>query len=268
MSTLLIDAGNTRIKWARLRAAKRGPVRALAWSARNINHLAKQVLGDGDQWQQVLVASVAGVAVNAALRRAASAAGAPAPTFMHSTSQLAGVTNAYRVPAHLGVDRWLAMIGARAQWPRQALCIVSIGTAITVDVLDSRGRHRGGWIIPGPRLMVDALLARTALIRQRANAPSARGARGAAARAAAGLWARDTRSAIEMGALQASDAVVSHAHREAARLLKQPVLLVLSGGGASASANARGRASAAANSIHAPQMVLDGLAVLAAQRRR
>ena len=250
MSTLLIDAGNTRIKWARLRGAKRGPVRALAWSASNINRLAKQILGGADQWQQVLVASVAGVAVNAALRRAASAAGAPAPTFMHSTSRLAGVTNAYRVPAHLGVDRWLAMIGARAQWPRQALCIVSIGTAITVDVLDSRGRHRGGWIIPGPRLMVDALLARTALIRQRAT-------RGAAARAAAGLWARDTRSAIEIGALQASDAVVTHAHREAARLLKRPVLLVLSGGGARANAN----------SIHAPELVLDGLAVLAAQRR-
>jgi type III pantothenate kinase len=252
MNTLLIDAGNTRIKWARLRGAKRGPARALAWSAGNIERIAKQIFGDGAQWQQVLVASVAGTAVNAALRRAARAAGAPAPVFIHSTSRLAGVTNAYHVPAHLGVDRWLAMIGARALWPRQALCLVSIGTAITVDVLDARGRHRGGWIIPGPRLMVDALLARTALIKRRANAP------GAVVRTTPGLWARDTRSAIEVGALQASDAVVSHSHREAVRLLKRPVLLVLSGGGARANAN----------SIHAPELVLDGLAVLATQRGR
>ncbi len=260
MTTLLIDAGNTRIKWARLHGKKRGSVHALPWSARNLNRVAQQIFGDGIQWRQVLVGSVAGVTVNAALRRAAEVADAPTPIFVQSTDRLAGVSNGYRVATRLGVDRWLAMIGARARWPRQALCIVSIGTAITVDVLDGRGRHRGGWIIPGPRLMVDALLARTALIKPRANAS------GAEVRATDGRWARDTRAAIAVGALQASDAVVNHAHREAIKLLKEPVLLLLSGGGATA--RVCRRTNVATKSVRTPELVLDGLAVLAAQCER
>jgi type III pantothenate kinase len=59
----------------------------------------------------------------------------------------------------LGCDRWLAL-----QWPwqqsRSALCVVDCGTAVTVDVVDARGRHRGGWIMAGLDVARNALLER------------------------------------------------------------------------------------------------------------
>ena len=58
-----------------------------------------------------------------------------------------GVVNGYSNPAQLGVDRWLAMIGARQRCV-DACCIVDCGTAATVDVMSSNGEHVGGYILP------------------------------------------------------------------------------------------------------------------------
>lgn len=67
-----------------------------------------------------------------------------------------GVVNAYRQPEKLGVDRWLALIAAHRYYPSNT-CIVDCGTAITVDLLDVSGIHQGGLICPGLRLMKQAL---------------------------------------------------------------------------------------------------------------
>ena len=53
--------------------------------------------------------------------------------------------------------------------PARPLCLVAVGTAMTIDLLDAKGRHRGGNIIPGPKLMVESLLENTAGIRRRAG---------------------------------------------------------------------------------------------------
>ena len=62
-------------------------------------------------------------------------------------------TNSDDHPSRLGVDRWVAAIGARhrvlAQGkPRPAL-VVMVGTAVTVDAIDASGRFLGGLILPG-----------------------------------------------------------------------------------------------------------------------
>lgn len=67
-----------------------------------------------------------------------------------------GVTNAYRQPEKLGVDRWLAMVAARQYYSLPAL-IVDCGTAITLDWIDGDGRHLGGMICPGLTLMKQSL---------------------------------------------------------------------------------------------------------------
>ncbi len=67
-----------------------------------------------------------------------------------------GVVNAYEQPEALGVDRWLALIAARHHYATPA-CIVDCGTAITLDVIDALGYHRGGLISPGLTLMKQAL---------------------------------------------------------------------------------------------------------------
>jgi type III pantothenate kinase len=67
-----------------------------------------------------------------------------------------GVLSAYRIPEKLGVDRWLCLLAARRYHPLP-VCIADFGTAVTVDVLDAQGIHRGGVIAPGMQMMKRAL---------------------------------------------------------------------------------------------------------------
>lgn len=256
MTTLLIDAGNTRLKWALLEGGRRARSSAAQWNARNLARLARRIFRRGAQLDAVLVCAVAGSKVKSALRTAARAAGAPAPHFVASSLTVAGVTNAYRVPQRLGVDRWVALIGAHERLPNDAVCLISIGTAVTVDLLDSHGLHRGGAIVPGPQLMIESLLKRTALIRRRAAAGVAGPVRQ--------LFAHDTRAALEAGSLHACVALVHHAMREAQELLKQHPRLILTGGGAAAVQRMLLKPDGSGpNAVLADDLVLSGLAVLA-----
>ena len=224
MNVLLIDAGNTRLKWATLRGARLGRAQALDWNARNMDRVASAVLRT--KAERVLICSVAGLAFDRALRRAARRAGKRAPQFVRSTRRAAGVRNGYLETWRLGADRWVAMLGARALTPKRALCIVDVGTALTIDLMDSRGRHRGGLIVPGPTLMVDSLLNDTAGIRVRAG----RNVR--ASRRAAAKFGRSTRAGLLGGSTMACAALIERALIEARRELKARPLLLLSGGGA------------------------------------
>jgi type III pantothenate kinase len=83
------------------------------------------------------------------------------PLWLSSPAQGAGVTNCYDHPARLGADRWMALVGARQRvlaqgQPRPAL-VVMVGTAVTVDAMDTNGNFLGGFILPGFGLMLKAL---------------------------------------------------------------------------------------------------------------
>lgn len=82
------------------------------------------------------------------------------PEFAKSTKTLAGVTNSYSNPEELGVDRWLAMVAAWNRVQATAM-VVDAGTAITIDILDGRGRHVGGYIVPGLESMCMSLASNT-----------------------------------------------------------------------------------------------------------
>jgi type III pantothenate kinase len=249
MSSLLIDIGNTRVKWARAAAdslARARAARHAAWSTRNFEAL----IGVGARLEGIWVASVAGEQVNATLRRAAQRRDAPAPQFVATRRKACGVTVAYLEPWRLGVDRFLGMIGARAHFPRLPLCIVGVGTAMTIDLLGAEGRHRGGAIIPAPPLMISSLLEGTRGIRRRAQG----GARGSAV----ALFARSTRSALEQGARYAAAATVDRAVEEARGVMGRAPLVVLTGGGA---ADLRPLIRSA--SLEVADLVLWGLAVWA-----
>ncbi len=81
--------------------------------------------------------------------------------FATTQTQAFGVTNGYLQPEKLGVDRWLALIAVR-QKTNAPVCVVDCGTAITVDVLDTDGKHQGGLICAGLTLMKTALAFNTA----------------------------------------------------------------------------------------------------------
>lgn len=239
-AVLLLDIGNSRIKWARLPASShRGYRRGQRFAARGAIDLERfdargaaleRLLVSMGPLSRIVVCNVAGAAVERRVRALARRAGVRAPQFIRSSAAAAGVRNAYAEPWRLGADRWAALIGAHFEYPGRALCLAAVGTALTIDLLDERGRHRGGSIIPGPELMIKSLLERTAGIRRRAG-PNATQAMARAA-ASPGLFARDTRGAVTAGALNAAAALIGESMRAARRLLGRSPRLILSGGGA------------------------------------
>ena len=89
------------------------------------------------------------------------------PQWLTATEAACGVTNRYAQPAQLGPDRWASLVAA---WRRStatdlfppACVVVNAGTAVTIDALDASGVFHGGMILPGMRLMREALITNTA----------------------------------------------------------------------------------------------------------
>lgn len=234
---LLLDVGNTRLKWALLSGAYRRGCRFDETGAISLMQLRgkaaamRRLLRCVSPAGAILVCNVAGPGVVRRLRALARSAAAPRPRFLRSTRAAGGIRSAYHDPWRLGVDRWAALIGAHAEYPRRALCLVTVGTAMTIDLLDAEGRHRGGSIIPGPDLMIDALFVRTAGIRRRAGGRSA-GKAARSARGPAALFARSTRGAVQAGTRQAAAALIRESLRAGGKLLGRRPLLIMAGGGA------------------------------------
>lgn len=78
--------------------------------------------------------------------------------------ELAGVRNGYEDYTRLGLDRWLAVVGAY-QSAQKACLVIDVGTAITADFIAPDGEHLGGFICPGMPLMRDQLRTHTRKIR-------------------------------------------------------------------------------------------------------
>lgn len=245
---LLIDIGNTRVKWARLDQGRIGEQSAAAHENWTRDDFVQQVLGSGPRVERVFIGNVSGKRMGDLAQAAISHAWQIEPCFLHSPTEQAGIRNAYPEPAKLGVDRWLAMLGGRALEPRP-LCVVSVGTAMTIDGLDANGQHLGGVIVPGPDLMVSSLLKNTSDIAQRAAGGQARDE----------LFADNTLGAIQQGAVQALAALVERTLETLRKQLGEAPVLLLTGGGSS-----RIQAAIHSPGREIPDLVLRGLAVVAA----
>ena len=250
--TLLIDIGNTRVKWARLVRGKLAPQHAAAHVGWQSSDFARRVIGAPRGLARVIVVSVASSRTNGALTAAARQRADIKPEFFASERHAGGVTTLYGEPWRLGADRLVAAIGAHRLAARRAVCIIAVGTALTLDLVDGRGRHRGGAIVPAPTLMKDSLLTQTNGIRRRARGGTLKG----------GFFARSTRAAIEQGSRYAAAAVIDRAVAEARSVLGRAPLVLLTGGGASAL-----RPLIRSTHTLVPDLVLRGLAVLASNPR-
>lgn len=251
MNTLLFDAGNTRFKWALLRDGRLGRQQAVARA--DLAAFARW-LRRAPQIGQVAGVNVAGADLQRTLRSLLREAGRPAPRFLVAERTAAGVRNAYAEPARLGADRWAAMAAAhQLAGAGRAACAVAIGTAVTLDLVDADGAHRGGLIAPGPLLMLESLLGRTADIAGRAalDPPPRRAGRLAP-------LGRSTREAIDAGCLMAAAGLVDRSVDELARGLgRRPVLFITGGGSDAVVPLLRSRAKVV------PDLVLRGVALLA-----
>ena len=231
MTTWLFDLGNTRLKCAPLRDdGSIGEVVAIAHD-------------DAGAWLEALpageaacIASVASEAWRVALLDALCARFVRLHR-VHTEASLGTLRIAYAEPAHLGVDRFLAMLGLCGSG---AALVVGVGTALTIDLLDAAGRHRGGRIAPSPQLMREALHARATQL-------PVDGGRYAE-------FADDTDHALASGCEGAALALIERSLCGARDLLGEAPALHLHGGGAAA---LRARLPAHA---WAPDAVLHGLA--------
>lgn len=153
MKQLLVDAGNTRVKTAVMTSDGHvEPLFNVAYSELANTPFPEAV-------QQVWMGAVSNEVRMAKLGEWLSQSKAEAIE-IHSEASAFGITNAYAVPQNLGVDRWLALVGAFSEQQRATL-IIDAGTAITADWLTQSGEHLGGWIVPGVDLMQQAVIERT-----------------------------------------------------------------------------------------------------------
>jgi len=147
VTELLIDVGNTRIKWAR---SRNGQIigSARATPADNVDALFDEWRGLQTPPDTARVVSVAAATVARGLSDWLNAEWGIDPDRVETPAIGGGIRVAYPQPSQLGTDRWLAMVGARAAGYLPA-CVVDCGTAITVDEVGADGIHQGGVIMAG-----------------------------------------------------------------------------------------------------------------------
>lgn len=154
---LLLDAGNSRVKWAFHN--KQGRINQGSVDNSDINSLF--LTWQGYQRPDLIVGSnVAGEGVRTRLETQLSRWKLH-PRWITATESQCGVKNNYERPAQLGPDRWAALIAARQRIKNNCL-VIDVGSALTVDVLSSEGIFLGGIIVPGVDLMHRALSMNTA----------------------------------------------------------------------------------------------------------
>ena len=158
---LQLDVGNSSAKW-RLVAA--GQVLHRGRYAHGDDAARQSMLRALADASQVWVSSVAGVEFERAFTSLINQHSGLQPWFARTSAQAAGLKNSYQDPSRMGVDRWLAMLGARRRCEGR-LCVIDAGSATTIDLVDAAGQHEGGYIIPGPALMERALLLDTDRVR-------------------------------------------------------------------------------------------------------
>lgn len=196
---LLIDAGNTRIKWAIAADAAGLGQWTDCGAAMHDEFGAMRSLWQRHPITRAIVSNVAGAKVRASLEQILPAVDVE---WFTATPQRAGVRNGYRNPAQLGSDRFAAAIGARALAPGAPLVVATCGTATTIDALTADGDFLGGMILPGIGVMA------ASLSRNTANLPHI-----ASAAAIPALFADNTDDAILSGCVAAQVGAIERACR-------------------------------------------------------
>lgn len=156
---LLLDVGNTRLKWAVAENGALGIGGAIVHDGKPAEALAR--LDPDDEPESIRIVSVAGPAHELALDKTCLARWHRAPVHARSEAERDGLHNGYAQPQRLGADRWIAMLAAWHLAGRTAFVVADAGTALTVDVVDGAGRHLGGIIAAGLQTSEKAVLGAT-----------------------------------------------------------------------------------------------------------
>ncbi|HXG09928.1 MAG TPA: type III pantothenate kinase [Gemmataceae bacterium] len=252
MVDIVVDIGNSRIKWGRIAdravaaSASLPPDAPAAWE----KQLAQWRLIGPLRWVVACVCPPCLVGFLAWLR----ARGDTVRLIEHA-AELPLVVKVPE-PDKVGIDRLLAAVGANARraaaasCPDQGAIVVGVGTAITVDLLDPAGAFLGGAILPGPRLMAQALHDHAALLPLVETIPSCPTAPATA-----------TRPAIELGIHWAMVGGINGLIAEMGRgVAREPgaVDVFVTGGGAPLVLD-----RLLGKTRHCPELILEGICLTA-----
>lgn len=234
MSDWLFDLGNSRFKFAPLVGEAAGEVQAWAHGAEAMTTAALEALPQGETaWVASVAAPALTVTMMALLRERFAQV-----RVARTQAECAGVRIAYARPEKFGVDRFLALLAAARA--RQPVLVVGVGTALTLDLMDAGGQHRGGRIAASPTTMREALHARAVQL------PASGGTYSE--------FANDTADALASGCDGAAVALVERSlGLAAAELGAEPALWVHGGG-------ALPLLPLLPAAVYRPALVLDGLA--------
>lgn len=230
---LLIDAGNTRLKWAVVEGGQ--------WTEQGIAEYAD--LSALVPWLAVGTECYIASVVRTQHENQISTLLAPfaiTPKWLMAEAQFLDVRNTYVDPQHLGVDRWMGLIAARQRTSTDTLVVVSVGTAMTVDALSAEGVFLGGLIVPGHVMMQQALLQGVARVERVDGAWQA--------------FPRSTADAAQSGILKAMCGAIQQQHAHLVEMTGVTPRCFLTGG------DAEKLLPYLAMSVeHVPALVLEGI---------
>ncbi len=253
MKALLLDVGNSRLKWGVLdkgSISRTGHISQNTIREQGLSALTSKLPRHVDT---VFASNVAGTSYATRLSGVISMHCGCDIRFARTEKQACGITNSYRQPRRMGVDRWVAMIGAWSECEAASI-VVDAGTAVTIDAIDDDGQHLGGQILPGVSLMADALA-------EKANDIPNVGQRVSKAASGLDMFASNTARAIEQGIMNAIVGAIERAAWAVEEIGSDPTI-VLTGGDAS-----RILKSIEDEVLHRPHLVLHGLARILESRQ-
>ena len=166
MSILLIDIGNSRLKWAV--AHSNGDLQSdFVDQGASMNDSSNQLaqfdqISKNQTIEKIICSSVISEDQTLALKNYLKAILPQASWFqINGVSAIEYLGSQYDQAEQLGTDRRAMALGAHQMFPGKNVLVVSAGTATTIDLITPT-HHMGGWILPGMALMTDALNLNTA----------------------------------------------------------------------------------------------------------
>lgn len=223
-SSLLLDVGNTRLKYALLQYNQLGDVLAIEHDGNALLQCQSVLLSLSNELP-VWVVHVLGQVFEQQLRAWCEQQGR-ALHVVTTQAEAYGVKIAYHHPQHYGVDRFVAIVAARHCYPQQACMVIDCGTAVTIDVIDGQGVHLGGAIFSGIQLCQQSLLQRSSGLSHVRLAELTTGELSS--------LASDTSTAIRNGCVQSIAGAIKQWHEIVNAHLNHSFICLLGGGDAMA----------------------------------
>ena len=162
---LTVDIGNTRIKWAQWHAGTIVNRSAAVYEVDKCVSAFDVLFSTVEKPSRVLVVCVAGEEMRVCLSAYVKRRWKLDVENLKTERKYKNILHAYEDPRHHGVDRWAALLGARKLYATP-VCVLDVGTAVTVDLMDAGGVHRGGRIMPGLNMMRNSLLQNTVGVKE------------------------------------------------------------------------------------------------------